>query len=83
MAKLPVTVTSVQARAGGLYAVTVAYFDGTIGQFLIPPSMATVEAVTISALAMATLSDIATPAPTFHGPNHRRYLPRTVLPPGA
>lgn len=80
MAKLPVTVTSVQARKGGLYAVTVAFFDGTIGQYLIPPSMATVEAVTISALAMATLSDIATPLPTFHGPNHQRWLPRTLPP---
>lgn len=75
--KLPVTVTAVQKRKGNLYAVTVAYSDGTVGQFLVPLNLATIEAVTISALAMATLSDMARDAPTFHGPNHRRYLPRT------
>lgn len=81
MAKLPVTVTSVQPRRGGNYAVTVAYNDGTAGQFIIPPTLATAEAVTISALAMATLSDIATHPFTFHGHHHRRYDPRVVLPP--
>jgi hypothetical protein len=74
--KLPVTVTAVTARKGGLYAVTVAYFDGTVGQFLIPPTLATVEAVTISALAMATLSDMVIPGPNLRTPHHRRYAPR-------
>lgn len=76
MSKLPVTVTAVTRLKGNLYNVTVAYGDGTRGQYIIPVNMATMEAVTISALAMATLSDMNVDAPTFHGPNHRRYLPR-------
>jgi hypothetical protein len=76
MAKLPVTVTNVVKNKGGTYTVTVAYFDGSVGQFIIPLSLATVEAVTVSAMAMAALSDIITNGPNFPGPSHRRYLPR-------
>jgi hypothetical protein len=57
--------------------VTVAYADGTVGQFIIPQSLATMEAVTISALAMGVLLDIATAHATTHGPSHRRYEPRS------
>lgn len=76
MAKLPVTVTAVTPKAGGLYNVTVVYYDGTVGQFLIPPTLATAEAVYMSALVMATLSDMVTPSPNARVPHHRRYLPR-------
>ena len=61
--KLPVTVTRVELLSGGTYGVTVAYNDGTTQSFLIPENMATVEAVRISTLAMAVLSDNVTPAP--------------------
>ena len=77
MAKLPLTVTNVEARSGSIWAVTVAYADGTTGQFLVPQSLATMEAVTISALAMGVLLDIATAHATTHGPSHRRYEPRS------
>ena len=76
MAKLPLTVTEVTPRTGRLWAVTVAYADGTHGVFVVPQSLATIEAVTISALAMGTLMDIATPGPTTPGPSHRRRAPR-------
>ena len=56
--KLPVTVTAVVRYSGSLWAVTVAYNDGTTGTYLIPDSMATIQAVTISALAMAVVTDL-------------------------
>ena len=63
MAKLPATVTRVELLGGGTYGVTVAYDDGTTQSFLIPETMATVEAVRIAALAMAVLSDNVSPGP--------------------
>lgn len=56
--KLPVTVTQVAYWKSDLWAVTVAYGDGTTGTYLIPRTMATVQAVTISALAMATVLEL-------------------------
>ena len=76
MAKLPVTVLDVETRSGGSYAVRVAYYDGTTGVYLIPATLATVQGVTISALAMAVLSDNPDFGPNFPGPSHRRYRPR-------
>ncbi len=76
MPKLPLTVTNVEARSGLLWTVTVAYADGTTGQFIVPQSLDTMEAVTISALAMGVLMDIATANLTAHGPSHRRFEPR-------
>ena len=63
MPKLPATVTTVELLCGGTYGVTVAYNDGTTQSFLIPETMATVEAVRISTLAMAVLSDNVQPGP--------------------
>ena len=51
-------------RGGGLYGVTVAFDDLTTQSYIIPDSMATIEAVTISALAMAVLSRVQ------HRPGH-------------
>ncbi len=76
MAKLPVTVTSMVNRGGGLYDVTVAFADFTTGNYIIPESMATIEAVTISALAMATLSETNITQVTYPHHKHRRYSPR-------
>lgn len=76
MPKLPLTVTNVAKRKGGLYTVTVAYADGTTGNYIIPPNLATVEAVTISALAMGMLSDTNVTQLTGRHPVHPRYLPR-------
>lgn len=77
MPKLPVTVTNVQRLGGGTWGVTVAFFDGTTANYMVPDTLATVEAVTISALAMAVLSDRM--GPGWSGPHskHRRYAPRT------
>jgi hypothetical protein len=76
VAKLPLTVTNVTPRPGKLWAVTVAYHDGTVGQFIVPQTLATMEAVTISALAIGVLMSIAEGELTFHGPANRRFTPR-------
>jgi hypothetical protein len=76
VAKLPVTVVSVDGPTLGNYRVTVAYADFTTGNYIIPETMATIEAVTISALAMATLSETNISQVTAPHHKHRRYLPR-------
>lgn len=63
MPKLPATVTTVELLSAGTYGVTVAFTDGTTASYFIPESMATAEAVRISAVAMAVLSDNVTPGP--------------------
>lgn len=77
MPLLPLTVESVTNIGGQLYQVTVTMADGTLQHYLIPVSLATVEGVTISALAMATLSDPAVTFVNAHHRYHRRYDPRT------
>ncbi len=77
MAKLPLTVTKVERLAGATWGVTVAFWDGTIANYLIPETMATVEAVRISALAMGVLSDQLGPPATGPQSRNRRYAPRT------
>jgi hypothetical protein len=62
-AKLPATVTVVERLSAGTYGVTVAFWDGTTASFLIPDNLATAEAVSISAVAMAVLSDNVAPGP--------------------
>lgn len=76
MTKLPLTVTQVVPRGGGLYVVTVAYADGTLGNYIIPVNLATIEGVTLSALAMGMLSDLDVAQLT--GP-HRKH-PSMVAP---
>lgn len=56
--KLPVTVLDVTYQSVGLWAVRLAYADGTTGTFLIPRNLVTAEAVTVGALAMATVLDV-------------------------
>ena len=76
MATLPLTVTAVEHYGGQLYAVSVAFADGTTGQYLIPASMATIEAVSISAAALGQLLDPDRPYASAHHRGHRRYDPR-------
>ena len=76
MAKLPATVTVVEQLAGGTYGVTVAYNDGTTGSFLIPDSMVNAEAVRISVIAMAVLSDNVQVAPLKGSTKHWRWQTR-------
>lgn len=57
MAKLPATVTEVERIRGGMYQVTVAFWDGTMGTYVVPEELATYEAVRISALVFASLTD--------------------------
>ena len=77
MARLPLTVTAIEAQPGGLYRVTVAFADFSTANYLIPYSMATLEAVTISAAAMGTLLDPALRSASAGAHHHRRYAPRT------
>jgi len=77
VAKLPLTVTQVNKKRANLFEVVVAYADGTTQVYLVPVNLATVEAVTISALAMGVLHDVATPFAGASGPSHRRFTPRT------
>lgn len=77
MPKLPLTVTEVEPLAGQLYGVKVAFFDGTTANYIVPVSLATIEGVSISAVAMAVLSDPDVVAKSGHHRGHRRYDPRT------
>ena len=76
MAKLPLTVTGVENLGGELYGVTVAYADGSTANYIIPVTLATVEGVTISAVAMGALSDPTVVVHTQPHRKHRRYTPR-------
>lgn len=75
---LPLTVTSVDHVGGETYGVTVAFADGSTGSYLIPASMATIEAVSISAVALAQLTDPNRPYANVHHRGHRRYDPRST-----
>ncbi len=77
MPTLPLTVTDVSYVGGQLYSVTVALADGTLAHYVIPASMATIEAVSISAVALAQLLDPDRPFATAHHRGGRRYDPRT------
>ena len=77
MPKLPLTVTAVEGLGGQLYGVTVAFSDGTTQTYIIPASLATIEGVTISAVALAVLADPDRPYVSSHHRGHRRYDPRT------
>ena len=74
---LPVTVRSIQRLRAGLVGVTIAMADGTVRQLIIPDTMATLEAVRISALAVAQLSDGSVITDHRSHRPHRRYAPRT------
>lgn len=58
MAKLPATVTAIERLRGGVYRVTVAFWDGTIGTYVVPETLATYEGIRISALVFAQLSQL-------------------------
>ena len=77
MSTLPLTVTEVEYAGGELYRVTVALADGTLAHYLIPATLASIEAVRISATAMGVLLDPNRPYFTSHHRWHRRYDPRT------
>ncbi len=76
MPTLPVTVTEVTDLGTGIWGVTVALADGTLARYVIPDNLATIEGVTISALAMAQLLDPAVTRVTAHHRHHRRFDPR-------
>ena len=76
--KLPLTVESVERLTGSLWGVTVVFADGSTGNYLVPDTLATVEAVRISAIALAVLSE--GPGGMFEAPHrvHTRYDPRMI-----
>ena len=57
MAKLPATVISVERMKAALYVVRVAFWDGTLESFVVPETLATYQAVTLSTLVYAQLMD--------------------------
>jgi hypothetical protein len=77
MASFPAMVTDVVYMGTVGYGVTIAYADGTIIHTIVPNSLATIEAVTISAVALGILSDPDLAAAQTHHHRHRRYDPRT------
>ena len=77
MATLPVTVLDVEYLGTGLYGVKVALADGTTTNMIIPDSIATIEGVRISAVALAMLLDPNRPPTPGHHRGHKRYTPRT------
>ena len=74
---LPVTVLDVQLGSGGLWWVTLEFADRTTHRYCVPASLVTAQAVTVSALALAVLSD--PDLATSYAPHrkHRRWLERT------
>jgi len=74
---LPLTVTAVTYVGAELYQVSVAMADGTTTHYLIPATLASIEAVRFSALALGQLLDPDRPYFTSHHRGHRRYDPRT------
>jgi len=76
--KLPLTVESVERLTGSLWGVTVVFADGTTGHYLVPDNLATLEAVRISAIALAVLAE--GPGGMFEAPHrvHTRYDPRMI-----
>lgn len=76
MATLPVSVERIVSLGADNYQVVLALADGTTAQYVLPMSLATIEGVTLSAVAVATLLDPDVTAVTGHHRGHRRYLPR-------
>ena len=76
--KLTLTVESVDRLTGSLWGVTVVFADGTTGHYLVPDNLATLEAVRISAIALAVLAE--GPGGMFEAPHrvHTRYDPRMI-----
>lgn len=77
MATLPVSVEEVRRVGPDTYGVVLGLADGTRRTVIVPASLATIEAVSISAVAVAVLLDPAVTTVTRHHRGHRRYAPRT------
>lgn len=73
---LPLTVRDVRPMGGGLWGVTVVMADGTERAVIIPETLATLEAVRFSVLALAVLSEQYQPMHLPRTAKHRRYAPR-------
>jgi hypothetical protein len=55
--KLPAVVTRLEELSGQRVAVTIGFADGTTGVYVIPRTYATLEAVRLSALVVATITE--------------------------
>ena len=77
MALLPLTIESVDYLGSDMYAVRLVMADGTNREMIVPRSLATIEAVSIGAVAIASLTELALPSGATHHRGHRRYDPRT------
>ena len=76
MALLPLTVESVDYLGADMYAVRLVMADLSIREMIVPRSLATIEAVTYGAIAIAQLTELALPSGATHHRGHRRYDPR-------
>ena len=78
MATLPITVESVTNIGGDSYAVVVVMANNTRQWYVISESLATVDGVRISALAIGQLADLTATPTGGHHRGHQRYDPRTA-----
>jgi hypothetical protein len=74
--KVPLTVEAVVRRSGGLWAVRVVYADLSTGEILIPETLASIDSVRFSALAVATLASLPAHQVTRPHRVHTRWAPR-------
>lgn len=70
---LPLTVREVRPIGGALWAVTIVMADNTERTVIIPETLATLEAVRFSALALAVLSSHMRPMSPPRTAAHGRY----------
>lgn len=61
----------------GLWGIVLVMADGTERSVIIPETLATLEAVRFSAVALAVLSSQTKPMELPRTAKHRRYAPRT------
>lgn len=76
MSVLPLTVREVKPMGGGLWGVTIVMADNTERAVIVPETLATLEAVRFSAVALAVLAARPRPLSLPRTAKHRRYAPR-------
>lgn len=78
MALLPLTVESVSPASAGLVQVVLTMADLSRRVLILPETLATIEAVRWSAIALAQLAELDASQMTHPHRKHRRYDPRTA-----
>ena len=76
MTSLPLTITEVVQTKQALWAVTVAFADGTTKTYLLPETMVNTADVAWSALALGQVLEVSTALSVPGSGHHQRYSPR-------